>query len=576
MLDCARRPRSRAARVAWRRASSITASGSSTTHTRLRGQVVEERRHRRRGTRAPAPRCRRTARPSSICSSSRRVFDDGNTAASAAARMLARGSAPGVADGLAHRVDVDRVQRAQRPLRGRVVEADRLDLVAEQLDADRVAVDRREEVDHRAAHRERPRVLDDRRAREAGAHQRARRSRRGRASCPTRSPRTAPSNGARGTTRRNSAAADATTHARREPLRQPEQRRHPPQGRAPIGLHLGIGRRLGRRQLQHPRGASGSSLAAAGGRKNARSLAPRLGRLLVGDQIDERRGGPPGAWASRAASAGPSEPCAPYELDDARRRQLPLELAHEIPCAESFGRGQGRDVRRGHGRALAIYPKTAPVRPWKREQSSNCSASFPQTGGPCCPRLDAPPAPVWAGRGSHGGVGSAGGRRPGAGRRSGRISPAGAPPNLVTDAQMVDETAALAQALGRVRRTPVEDRLGSAAWSARPMRAPRPKQSCAAAPRSRRSRSTRSYPSASGCSPPARAISIGSPARSGASQFGFYNPSSRRLSVPDFVVAARTAPDPGARDRARAPGSAFRPAPLPQGHPRRPAWPVVR
>ena len=80
------------------------------------------------------------------------------------------GSAGG--DRLARRVDDDRVERAKGALAGRIERAHRLDLVAEQLDADRQAVQRREQIDDAAAHGEGARVLDHRRAAEAGREQR--------------------------------------------------------------------------------------------------------------------------------------------------------------------------------------------------------------------------------------------------------------------------------------------------------------------------------------------------------------------------------------------------------------------
>ncbi len=68
-------------------------------------------------------------------------------------------------DGLAHRVQVDHVDRAQRALALRIEHAERFHLVAEQLDAHRVRRERREHVDEAAAHGERARLVHHGRAR---------------------------------------------------------------------------------------------------------------------------------------------------------------------------------------------------------------------------------------------------------------------------------------------------------------------------------------------------------------------------------------------------------------------------
>ena len=61
---------------------------------------------------------------------------------------------------LGRRVDDRVVDRVQRALRERRERAHLLDLVAEELDADRLAAGRREDVDQAAAHRELPAVVD--------------------------------------------------------------------------------------------------------------------------------------------------------------------------------------------------------------------------------------------------------------------------------------------------------------------------------------------------------------------------------------------------------------------------------
>ena len=79
--------------------------------------------------------------------------------------MRSRSRLPRVRHRLAHRVHVDLVDGAHGPLRLGVEEADRLDQIAEELDAQREAIERHEGVDDAAAHGERARILDDRHAR---------------------------------------------------------------------------------------------------------------------------------------------------------------------------------------------------------------------------------------------------------------------------------------------------------------------------------------------------------------------------------------------------------------------------
>ena len=74
-------------------------------------------------------------------------------------------------DRLAHRMEVDPLDRAQRALRLGVEPAQRIDLVAEQLDPHRVRRERRVDVDHPAAHRERARFVDHGRAGPAACDQ---------------------------------------------------------------------------------------------------------------------------------------------------------------------------------------------------------------------------------------------------------------------------------------------------------------------------------------------------------------------------------------------------------------------
>ena len=66
---------------------------------------------------------------------------------------------PQLAAALGRRVEDGLVDLPQRPLRERRERADLLDLVAEQLDAERLAAGRAEDVDEAAAHRELPPLL---------------------------------------------------------------------------------------------------------------------------------------------------------------------------------------------------------------------------------------------------------------------------------------------------------------------------------------------------------------------------------------------------------------------------------
>ena len=77
-------------------------------------------------------------------------------------------------DRLAHRRQVHPLDRAQRALRLGLEPAQRLDLVAEQLDSHRVGCERCVDVDHAAAHRERAGLVDDRGPAPARGDQRGR------------------------------------------------------------------------------------------------------------------------------------------------------------------------------------------------------------------------------------------------------------------------------------------------------------------------------------------------------------------------------------------------------------------
>ena len=295
---------------------------------------------------APATRCRRTASPSSICSSKQprlRRREDGGVGGrqQLGARIGARRP-----DRLAHRVQVQLLQRAQRALRAGVVEADRLDLVAEQLDAHRVPVDRREDVDDRAAHGEGAGVLDHRRAREAGGQQhrdrlvaverRRRRGRRGRAR------RRAPA----GITRRNSADADATRTGGAKPCdrRKSAAMRRRIERRS--GCISAYGEASGAGRCSTLGGASGSSPVAGDGRKKPdRRRAPR--------RCPRRRPDRPAA-----ASRAPPRPRA------VRRSPAPASPGRRTARRRARHRGAAPAGARDRRRRVVRAPSGSQGREW--------------------------------------------------------------------------------------------------------------------------------------------------------------------------------------------------------------------
>ena len=109
--------------------------------------------------------------PVSSCSIVRRVAFDGNEISSAYSRSRVRTSRRAGHDRLAHRVEHDAVDLAQRALRLGIEPAQRLDLVAEQLDPHRMRRERRVDIDDAAAQRERAGLVDDRRPRPAAVDQ---------------------------------------------------------------------------------------------------------------------------------------------------------------------------------------------------------------------------------------------------------------------------------------------------------------------------------------------------------------------------------------------------------------------
>ncbi len=311
---------------------------------RARGQVVEHRLHARvKGRRERLHAEERLALVDlleQVARLRRRVRRGVGGGQDLGARIGTLGS-----DGVAHGVQVQLAQRAQRALRGRVVQAQRLDLVAVKLDAHGVLVDGGKDVDDGATHGERAGILDDGRAREAGAREGGDGllaiERRARADRPAeRVERRARHDAPEQRLRRRD------EHARREPAREAKQRRHAAEQRAPVGLHLGVRRGIGRGQLQ--RGGRRERIVARGRwrQEERQILEARLGHLLVGAHVDDGRvSGEPGGerLAQRARGA--------VQLDDARaRREVSLELAQRLARAATLGRGQGieRCRRRRH------------------------------------------------------------------------------------------------------------------------------------------------------------------------------------------------------------------------------------
>ncbi len=180
---------------------------------------------------------------------------------------------------------------AQGALRRRIEEADALHEIAEQLDADREAVDRREHVEDAAAHGEGPRIFDDRGAQIAAAREQL--------------------DGAVAIElllgldeideRSECGASDHAPaqrldrgheHLAARALRESEQRRHAAEHDAAVGRHVGVGARVIGRQAHDAR--LGEWVALVGARHEERqvSLQP-FGAFLVGDHDEERptRGG---------------------------------------------------------------------------------------------------------------------------------------------------------------------------------------------------------------------------------------------------------------------------------------------
>ena len=227
-------------------------------------------------------------------------------------------------DRLPHRVQMNCVERPQRPLGGGVVKPNRFDLVAEELDPHRVAINGREKIDDRPPDRERPRILDHRGARKASPHQRGDRQlaiqRRLRGDHLTeRIEGGARHDPAKERCRRGD------QHPGREPLRKPEQRGHPAQRRSSIGLHLRVGRRVGRRELEH--GGRRQRIVAGRRRRQEESeiVRPSLGRLLVGDDVEQDRAVDQVRGQRRAQRARGA-----VELDGARPAQIPANLAQRL------------------------------------------------------------------------------------------------------------------------------------------------------------------------------------------------------------------------------------------------------
>ena len=159
------------------------ASGSSTNSERACGQVLGDRRH------ALVERRRQRLDAEEVLA----LVDLIEHRARLRRRM--RGAIAGLEQALAqpiaarehrlaHRVHVDLLDGAHGPLRLGIEEADRLDQIAEELDAQREAIERHEDVDDAAAHGERARILDDRHARVAALDQLVDRARRDRSPRP--------------------------------------------------------------------------------------------------------------------------------------------------------------------------------------------------------------------------------------------------------------------------------------------------------------------------------------------------------------------------------------------------------
>ena len=142
-----------------------------------RERVELDRARQDDGRRAPPPPRPRAPRPAARRGRAAGTGGTRSVGTGPGARRRRRSDVVEVEPPLGRRVDRDLVDRMQRALRERRERADALDLVAEELDAERLAAGRREDVDDAAADGELAALLD--------AARRAR-SRRARASRPAR------------------------------------------------------------------------------------------------------------------------------------------------------------------------------------------------------------------------------------------------------------------------------------------------------------------------------------------------------------------------------------------------------
>ena len=265
---------------------------------------------------------------------------------------------------LAHRMHHRARQGPQRALGGRIEQANRFDLVAQQLDAQRMAINRRKQIQHRPPHRERPRIFHHLHALKARLHQPL-----DEAFALDAGPGLDREAQALEVLARDhppeKRAARGHHHRRAALPGQLEQQRHARHQRPAIGLHLGVGRATFGRQLLGGSGRRGIVAAGPLGQEEPQVSQARLGLVLVGDQ-EQHRPRPPPAGQPRCQrrperSGGPDHlhqprPAIvqrPLDVLEGRLETHALGRTGDLRCGRHrLGIQRGVGVNDGHGREV--------------------------------------------------------------------------------------------------------------------------------------------------------------------------------------------------------------------------------
>ena len=262
-----------------------------------------------------------------------------------------------------------RVQRAQRALAGGIEQPHRLQLVAEQLQPQRMAVDRREQIQHRPPHREGARDPPP----PAPARSRPRPAAAISASRSTGSPgrtwKHSGSKAARGITRGTAPAAEATSTRGARPASQPVQHRHPPH--AACAGRAASRRRASSRppaQLRPPPApADRPRPAAPAGRSRGR---PRAASAALSSATRYTTGALPLAAAQMGGQRRPQRSLGPDHPPD----RWPGPPTSASSCGQGLAQTPALPLIGGTGRAAGFRARTRPRR------SSRRSPPSPMTG----------------------------------------------------------------------------------------------------------------------------------------------------------------------------------------------------